>query len=248
MISAIILSKNEEKNIRACIESVLWCDEIIVIDDNSEDETVRIAKNLGAMVYMHDLNRDFAAQRNFGLEKARQEWVLFIDADERVSDALRLEITGTISARRNRYVGYYLRRSDVLWGRKMQHGETAKIKLLRLGRKESGKWNGSVHEKWEMTGHVAELREELLHYPHPSLKEFLTEVNFYTDIRAAELHRKKIKSSWWTILLYTKGKFFQNYILRLGFLDGIPGIVSATMMSFHSFLVRGKLWLLWYKK
>jgi glycosyltransferase involved in cell wall biosynthesis len=248
MISAVILTKNEERTIRACIQSVLWCDEIVVIDDHSNDTTVALAKNAGALVYFHDVAGDFAAQRNFALQKARGEWVLFIDADERVSEALQAEIKTVISSRRNRYAGYFLRRTDYLWGKALKHGETAGVKILRLGRKEAGVWSGAVHEVWKIQGHRGELTEVLQHYPHQSVKEFLSEINYYTDLRAHELYKQKVKSSWWSILLFTKGKFFQNYVLKLGILDGIPGIISAVMMSFHSFLVRSKLWLLWQKR
>jgi glycosyltransferase involved in cell wall biosynthesis len=248
MISCIILTKNEAAHIEGCMKSVLWCDEVIVIDDHSDDETVAKAKSLGATVYFHALEGDFAAQRNFGLEKARGDWILFVDADERVSDALRNQIQETVSARRNRYNGYRIPRTDILWGRKMQHGEAAGKKLLRLARKGSGVWKGTVHEVWDITGNVSDLGGEFLHYPHQTVREFLAEINFYTDLRAAELKRHRVKSSWWSILFYTKAKFVQNYFLRLGMLDGIPGLVSAIMMSFHSFLVRSKLWLLWHKK
>lgn len=248
MISVVILTKNEEKNIKEALASVLWCEEIVVIDDNSTDKTVEIAKQSGAVVYFRDLAGDFAAQRNFGLEKARGDWIFFLDADERVSEALKNEIQQTIASRRNRYNGYRIKRKDYMWGRELRHGETAGISLLRLGRKGNGKWVDSVHETWNITGHLGELHAPLQHYPHQSVREFLAEINFYTDLRAKELYRQKVKSSWVTILLYTKGKFFQNYLLRFGFLDGIPGLISAIMMSFHSFLVRSKLWLLWQEK
>src|SRR2546423_7584770 len=92
MISAVVLAKNEEKNIKACLESLSWCDELIVIDDNSTDKTVDIARQKGARIYTHPLNNDFAQQRNFGLDKAKGDWVLFVDADERVPSALWYEI------------------------------------------------------------------------------------------------------------------------------------------------------------
>jgi glycosyltransferase involved in cell wall biosynthesis len=247
MISAVILTKNEEKNIQECIKTLLWCNEILIIDDHSVDKTVELAKRAGAVVYMHDLNNDFAAQRNFALEKVKGDWVVFIDADERVSDALKTEIQQVITSLRNRYAGYYVRRSDVLFGKVLTHGETAGSKFTRLGRKSAGLWQGTVHEVWKLQGHIGMLTEPLMHFPHPSVREFLAEVNFYTDLRARELYSHKIKSSWWSILLFTKGKFFRNYLLKLGVLDGIPGLISAIMMSFHSFLVRSKLWLLWHK-
>src|ERR1700749_2423337 len=112
MVSVIILTKNEEKNIKACLDSVAWCDEKIVIDDHSEDKTVEIAKKMGAKVYPRLLENDFADQRNYGLEKAKGDWIFFVDADERVSSALWYEIMQHTSDSIDDYVGYYIRRQD----------------------------------------------------------------------------------------------------------------------------------------
>lgn len=248
MISVIILCHNEERNLKDCISSVLWADELIVIDDHSDDASVQTAKSLGATVYFHDLQKDFAQQRNFGLEKARGDWILFLDADERVSESLKQEIQTTISQRRNRYVGYRLKRDDVVFGKVLKHGETANSSFIRLGKKGSGTWVGAVHETWRLHGHVGKLQTPLIHYPHSTVSDFLASVNLYTDIRARELYKKKVQSTWYLILLYPKAKFLKNYFLNLGILDGMPGLVSALMMSFHSFLVRSKLWLLWQNR
>lgn len=250
-ISAVILTKNEEKNIVDCIESLSFCDEIIVVDDNSEDRTVDLAKKLKAKVFVRSLDGDFSKQRNFGLEKANGNWVLFVDADERVTVGLAGEIKKIIRLPKSleRYVtGFRIKRFDYMWSRKLQHGETGNINFLRLGRKNAGRWEEKVHETWKVKGEVSQLQHPLLHYPHQTVAKFLQEINFYTDIRAKELYEGGIKAYWWSIILYPKLKFLLNYFLRRGFLDGIPGLVVALLMSFHSFLVRGKLWLLWQKK
>lgn len=246
MISAIVLTKNEEKNIVDCLELLLWCDEIIVVDDNSEDRTVDLAKRIGAKVFEHNLDNDFSRQRNYGLEKAKGDWVLFIDADERISEALASEISNIICQPTdqisNKYDGYYIKRIDFMWGRKLKYGETGDIKLLRLARKNKGMWEGKVHEKWKVSGSIGELKNPILHYPHQTISEFLKEINFYTSLRAEELSKKEIY--WVSIIFYPFGKFVLNYFIKRGFLDGIKGLIFAITMSFHSFLVRGKLWLL----
>lgn len=242
MVSVIILTKNEEKNIKACLETVQWSNEIIVIDDNSEDKTREIAEKIGAKVFTHALENDFAMQRNFGLSKATNEWVLFVDADERVPDTLATEVLYVTSQVLNDTVAYFVRRVDSMWGKKLLFGETGNIKLLRLAKKGSGEWSGSVHEVWKIKGMTAELKHSLLHYPHQTINEFLQEINFYTDIRAEELYKKKTPVFWWDILFYPIGKFIVNYVIKQGFRDGIPGLLSAIFMSLHSFLVRGKLW------
>jgi len=244
MISAVILTKDEEKNIEDCIKCLSFCDEVVVIDDNSSDKTVEIAKRLGAKVFVHPLENDFSQQRNFGLQKASGEWVLFIDADERVSKDLQKEILEIIKDDAHRS-GYYIKRYDDMWGKFVKYGETGNIYFLRLARKNSGKWIGKVHETWVSIGKTAELKNPLYHYPHVTVEEFLKEINFYSTIRAEELFENKVKTNWIQIILYPNAKFLVNYVLKRGFLDGIPGLVFALLMSFHSFLVRGKLWLLW---
>lgn len=247
MISAIVLTKNEEKNIEACLRSLSWCDERIVIDDNSDDKTVSIAKHNGAEVFVHPMNKDFSAQRNYGMSKAKGDWILFLDADERVSSALWYEIMARTSESIGHYAGYYVTRQDTMWGKALKHGETGNIRLLRLAKKNAGRWEGRVHETWKISGNVALLQNPLDHYPHTTVEEFLKEINFYTDLRANELFEKKVKAYWWSPIVYPKAKFVLNYILRGGFLDGVQGFVFAMLMSFHSFLVRSKLWLLWQK-
>ena len=249
MISVVVLTKNEEKNIIDCIESIQFCDEIIIIDDNSTDRTLDLVKRFDdkIKVFKRDLNGNFSQQRKFGVEKTTNDWVLFIDADERVGSGLAAEIKENVTPN-SVYGGFLIPRIDHMWGRKLMHGETGNIKLLRLFNKQKGNLKGVVHETWETRSKVGFLTNPIQHFPHPTISEFLKEINFYTDLRAKELYDQGIKVSWISIVFYTKGKFVVNYFLKLGFKDGMPGLVHAIVMAFHSFLVRGKLWLLWQKK
>jgi len=248
MISAIVLTKDEEQNISGCLKSLSFCDEIIVIDDNSSDQTATIAKKLGAKVFHHQLEGDFAQQRNFALTKAGGDWILFVDADERISEKLKKEILHSIQIPDNSNNGYYLKRFDHMWGKQLSHGEIGTLRLLRLVKNNAGKWKGHVHETLFVTGQTGQLKNPILHYPHPSVAQFLEAINIFSTIRAKELYEKKKPSSAIAIVAYPLGKFLQNFVLRYGFLDGTAGLVFAIIMSFHSFLVRGKLWLLWQKK
>ena len=243
MLSTVILTKNSEKEIENCISSVAFSDEILVVDDNSTDKTGEIAKKSGATVVLHTLDNDFAAQRNFALSKVKGEWVLFIDSDEIVSRDLGIEIMQKIKSH-NVVAGFMLIRRDILWGKQLHFGENGKMSLLRLARKDAGKWDGKVHERWHVEGNVASLVAPLWHYPHPTIAEFLDSMNGYTSIRAEELFKNGVDVTWFDILLYPKAKFIQDYVFKLGFLDGIRGLIAALIMSFHSFLVRGKLWQL----
>lgn len=243
MISVVILAKNEEDNLKDCLKSLVWCDEIILIDDNSTDQSVNIAKSFRARIYTRALNNDFAAQRNFGLEKAKGKWVLFVDADERVAEAVASEIKYKISNIKD-VCGYYVRRFDNIWGRELKHGETGNIKLLRLAKKGAGKWERKVHEVWNITGKTQILDNPLLHYPHKSLKQFITKVDYYSSLDAEWKRENGIRSSLLHILLWPIFKFFANWILSLGFLDGSQGFLMAAVMSLHSYLSWSKTWIL----
>jgi glycosyltransferase involved in cell wall biosynthesis len=243
-LSAIVLTKNEEKNIEKCLSSLSFVDEIIVIDDFSTDKTVKLTKNYGAIVFFRRLNNNFAQQRNYALSKARGEWVLFIDADEVVSVPLKNEIIQAINNPFSNIVGFYLKRKDIIWGKKLNFGETGKVKFLRLAKKNTGKWKRSVHEFWCVRGIKGDLHNELYHYPHPSLKEFIKDINFQSDLHSSANYWEGKKSNVIKITFWPMGKFFNNWIMRWGFLDGSQGLIIALMMSLHSFLAWSKLWIL----
>lgn len=254
MITAVVLTKNEENNIEECIKTLKWCDEIVVIDDNSKDQTIKIAKKLGVQVFIKPLNGDFAAQRNFGLKKVKSgDWVLFVDADERVSPELANEIKtevasllhlegGNEAPPRDTTDGFFIFRRDVMWGKELKYGEFD-IKLLRLARKHAGVWKRKVHEVWAVQGKTKTLNNLLLHFPHPTINEFLVDIDHYSTLHAHANYKEGKRSSILKILIFPKLKFFNNLILKYGFLDGTHGFVLALLMSFHSYLAWSKLWL-----
>lgn len=245
-ISAVIIAKNASSSLKKCLESITWCNEIVVIDDNSTDETAKTAEKCGAKVYKHELTNDFSVQRNYGLEKASGDWVLFVDADEVVPASLAKEIQDILL--NTKVEGFLIKRVDTIWDKKLLYGETGNIFLLRLARKSAGVWEGKVHETWQVKGKVERLQHTLEHFPHPTINEFLTEINFYTTLRAEELYAQGVSASFLDIIVYPKAKFIVNFILKKGYKDGIQGFIFAILMSFHSFLVRGKLWQLHQKK
>lgn len=254
MLSAVVLTHNNEEILETCLASLTWADEIIVIDDFSTDKTAQIAAKFKAKIFPHHLNDDFSKQRNFGLSKARGDWIFFVDSDEIISAQLALEIQEMINSMLNDKCemingirGYFIKRVDVMWGRELRYGETANVKLLRLAKRNAGIWQGKVHEIWRAEGPTGLLRHPLQHFPHPNVAQFLSKINYYSSLRAKELLDQGICSNLWQILAYPKAKFFLNYFWRRGFLDGTTGMITALLMSFHSFLVRSKLWLLRHK-
>lgn len=245
MISAVVLTKNEERNLERCLGSLSWCEEIIIVDDFSSDKTVEIAKKFKAVVIQRKLDADFSGQRNFGLKRAKNEWVFFVDADEVVLPDLAQEISSHLKSVSLSVVGFKINRRDFFGGKWLKYGESGDSRPLRLARKNAGSWKGKVHEIWSIDGEVENLKNYLEHYPHQTIGEFLEDVNFYSSLRSQELFEAKQPAGIFEIIIYPLGKFFENYFIRLGFLDGEPGIIYALMMSLHSFLVRAKLYQLW---
>lgn len=243
-LSVVILTKNEQKNISECLSSVSFANEVLIIDDNSTDKTIEFARKYGIKVYNRNLNNDFSAQRNFGLEKASGEWVLFIDADERVSKELKDEMLNAIRVANTKVKGFYFKRTDTFLGRQLQYGEAGEVKLLRLARHGAGKWVRRVHERWVIKGRVGTLKSPLLHFPHPSLREFIDDINKYSTIHAEENIAQGRRSSLIKIIFWPFAHFFKNFIINRGFQDGMHGFIVGLIMSFHSFLSWSKEWQL----
>lgn len=241
-ISAIILSKNEEKNIERCLNSVKdFSDEILLLDEFSQDNTVEIAKKFGAKIIKNRNSEDFSFARNKGSKNAKNKWVFYIDADE--------ELVGSLpdleKAEQDDIFAFKIKRKDFLWGREIEHGENGKWNEIRLLNKNSGMWRGKIHEVFVTKKEAAFLKFCFLrHYPHQTVSEFLSEINKYSDIRAKELNNLKVKSTVFDIAFYPLAKFLYDYIFLFGFLDGVHGFVIASLMSFYSFLVRSKLYIL----
>ena len=243
MLTGIVLTHNEAQNLPRCLASLKFCDHIVVVDDGSIDDTVKIATGLGVQVLEHSLGGDYAAQRNWALTKVKSAWVLFVDADEVVSPQLADEITQALQ--HVECQGFLLHRVDYMWGRELKYGDVGGVHLLRLGRRGGGRWVGQVHERWHIDGRVCQLSAPLVHYPHPDMAAFLRQINRYSTIRAQELFDAGSRANLLQIICYPVFKFKYLYIVKLGCLDGTPGFIHAMTMAFYSFLVRGKLWLLY---
>ena len=242
-ISAVVLTKNEEKNLKKCLQALDFCDEILVIDDFSRDKTETVACAAGAKVFKRHLENDFAAQRNFGLKKARNEWVLFIDADEVVSKKLKSEIMTEIADPSISTVGFYLPRVNFFLGKKLSFGQAKGEKLLRLAKKGTGIWRRQVHEFWDISGKKESFKNSLLHLSDSDLAGWVEKINFYSELHAQANQKEGKNSSLVKIIFYPLFKFLDNYFLRTAFRDGVYGLVFSLLMSLHSFLAWSKLWL-----
>lgn len=217
-------------------------DEIIVVDEFSQDKTLEIANKFNARIIQNKNSEDFAAARNLGMKNAKNDWIFFVDSDEElIGDVREIREISEIKG----ICGYRIKRKDFMWGKKIKHGENGNWNQIRLVKKNAGKWQGKVHEVFKSISPVTNLTGLTLnHYPHQTIREFLSEINKYSDLRAEELFDKKIKSNVFQICAYPFAKFTVNYFFRFGFLDGTRGFIIASLMSFYSFLVRAKLYML----
>lgn len=184
---------------------------------------------------------DFAAARNRELKKAKTDWVLFVDSDETISPELEQEIKHAISA--PQFDAYALKRRDHFLGQELTHGENAANRFVRLARRSWGKWERPVHETWVGQGGVGELNHPI-HHQLSSIREIIDKLNTYSTLDATFRHKSGQRSSLFHLTFFPFAKFFQNFLLRRGFLDGPPGTIMAILMSFHSFLTWSKLYLL----
>lgn len=242
-ITAIVLAKNEESMIKKCLKALSFCDEVLVIDDYSLDKTPDIARSCGARVYRHHLKNNFAQQRNFGLSKAQNPWVLFIDADEIVSVQLKKEILQQVL--REDVQGFYITRRDYFLNHQMRSSEFGSQKLLRLARVDvkTTLWTRSVHEVWPVEGKTDVLMSHLFHYSHSSMDQVITQISFHAQLHGAERGREIGEISVLRVVFYPVGKFLQNFILRSGYRDSTYGFVAIVFMSFHSFLSWSSIWI-----
>ena len=245
-LSVIIITKNEAVNIRACIESVAWADEIIVVDSGSSDATVEICRELGAQVYVHDWP-GFGMQKNRALGYATKDWVFSIDADERVTHELREEIQSAMQ--RGQAEGYEIPRLSSFCGRYMHHSGWYPDYVLRLFRRGTGKFSDDlVHERVIVNGPITKLQQLLLHESFRDLEQLLAKINHYSTASAQMLHRKNRTASLKKAVGHALWAFFRSYFLRAGLLDGREGFMLAVSTAEGTYYRYLKLMLLAEKK
>jgi glycosyltransferase involved in cell wall biosynthesis len=240
-LSAIIITKNEEANIAACLDGLAFCDERIVVDAGSTDATLAIATAKGARVVSHDW-RGFGPQKNFALSLAQGEWVLSIDADERVSSALAREIERAIAE--GRADGYEIPRLSSFVGREMHHSGWFPDHVLRLFRRGKARFSDDlVHERVVCEGPVARLTEQLQHISVTRLEEALSRIDRYSSAGAEMLIAAGRRVSFLSGITHGLWSFFRAYVLRLGFLDGREGFLLAVANAEGTYYRYMKAWL-----
>ncbi len=241
-ITAVVLAHTYNEKLKLALQSVLFCDEILVLTDTKD-----LTKNLFDTKTQHKITilyepikNDFSQKRNIGLLKATSDWVLFLDSDEIIPHTLKNEILDAIEHKQ--IYGYFIKREDMFMGKILKHGDPSSVMLLRLARKDAGVWKRPVHEYWDVTKKTDILSHAISHIPHDSIESFLQKINRYTTIEALYRKQQGKKFSLFETLLFPPIKFLYSYIIQLGILDGFPGLCMSYMMSVHSLCVRIKMY------
>lgn len=243
MLSVIIITKNEQAHITECIQSVAFADEIIVLDSGSTDNTCALARAMGAQVYHTTHWPGFGPQKNKALELATHDWVLSIDADERVPHAMAEHIQQVLQ--NPQADAYTVARLSCFGGRWIKHSGWWPDRLVRLFKRDKGRFKDvAVHESVIVQGLTQDLQAHLLHYPYDSLETLINKTNQYSSAAAQQLHDKGKTIGIFGIMAKAFWTFVRIYLIRRGFLDGKEGFILAAVASAGSFFRYSKLWLL----
>ena len=240
-VSAVIITYNEEAIIAKTLSKLKWCDEVIIIDSGSTDRTVQICDEFDCSVFYRKFN-GFGEQKKFGVSKAKNDWILFIDADEILSDYLIDEIHEELSKKDLTFVGFEMPLNLVFMNKVFRHGKETNCYRIRLFNKRSGNWDGAaVHEKVILTGPVKRLKSNIFHYSYTSYSQFLKKIDLYSTLGAKHLLHKKCGKNKFFIALGIPFNFFKYYIIDRNFLNGYQGLSWAVFNSLYHFVKYLKL-------
>lgn len=233
-ISGLIITFNEEKNIQEILDDFSICDEIIVVDSFSSDQTVAIARKIPKVKIIQHAFEDFTKQRNVALDAATNDWVLFLDGDERVTPELRQEVISELN-KTDKKDAYYFYRKFYFAGKPIHFSGTQTDKNFRLFRKSKCRYvaDKKVHETLEVEGTIGVLKNKLLHYSFENFEQFKKKMLYYGSLKGSELAAKGKKYSIITHCGKVIFKFLKTYFLKLGFLDGINGLKISYLQSLY---------------
>jgi glycosyltransferase involved in cell wall biosynthesis len=231
-VAACVITFNEEKNIRRCLGSLSWCDEILVVDSFSKDRTVDLCREFTDRVYQHEW-LGYIGQKNFARKMAQHPWILFVDADEEVSPELRAAIENELSQENNSFAGYRFPRMVNYLGKWIRHGEWYPDIKLRLFLKEKGRSGGEEpHDQVFVNGPVKTLKAPLYHFTYDDIHDHVETMNRFSSINAREKFKAGVRFKWSDFLFRPFFRFFKAYIMRRGFMDGWRGLLIANISAF----------------
>lgn len=239
-ITAVIITKNEEKNISKCLDQLQWVDEVVIIDDFSSDRTEEYAKCYNNIKFYKNKFMDFSSQRNFGISKTSNEWILSIDSDEVVSDELRMEILNLNLT--NGFVAYKIPTKNFFWGKWLKHGGWYPDYHIRLFNKTKTLWRGPVHEIIDFSGDMEYIKYAILHKGHNTVEDTYRKILRDTPVEAVYKYKKGVKFSAFKLIFCPLKAFVNRYFLKMGFCDGVTGLGVSIMMAVYNAMVWLKIW------
>lgn len=241
-LTVIVPTFNEEENLPECLEGVKWADEILVVDSFSADRTLEIAKAYECRIIQHEYINS-ATQKNWAIPQATCPWVMIVDADERVSPELRREIEETLG--NPIHQGYYIGRLNHFLGFPLRYGGWGprEDKNIRLFMRDKGRYEDKeVHADVIIDGTVGSLKHPFIHYSHRTLDQYFRKMDRYTRWAALDIIRKGKPVKWHQFTIRPLGDFFRLYLLKLGFLDGIPGLFIALLSAYYVTVKYARAW------
>jgi len=231
-LSAVIICKNEEHNIRRCLESVKWADEVVIYDSGSTDGTLDICKEYGSSIYICTIWEGFGKAKRDAINHAKYDWVFVIDADEVCSNSLQAKILFILNSRDHLYA-YTIKRNSFFLGNEIKHSGWQRDYTLRFFNRKYGNFNEKiVHESVEVNIPIGRIQDVLYHYTYPHISIYLNKMLLYSRLNAEQLMTRRKKGSIFSAILHSIGKFFKMYLLNAGFLDGKVGFILAVNSSF----------------
>ena len=240
-LSVIIITKNEAENITGALESVQWIDDVVVVDSGSSDATVEIATRYTDHVTTREW-QGYGPQKNYANGLAAHDWVLSLDADERVSNELANEIKALMQSAPPMQ-GYHIPRAMYYLGRWIRSTDWYPDLQLRLYDRRVARWNTRhVHESVKVDGRVGTLRSEIYHYSYRDISHHLSTIDRYTTLAVKQMVSDHQRAGWLELISRPPLTFLRNYILRRGIRDGVPGLIVSLMNSYYVFLKFAKLW------
>lgn len=240
-LSVVIITYNEEENIGGCLEGVKWADEIVIVDNFSTDRTIDIAKRYTDRIFQRKWD-GYGSQKNHAISKATNNWILAIDADERVTRELSNEILALFRSGEPLLAGYELPYKVFFGDRWVRHGGWYPEYHIRLFRKDQGRFKERlVHEGVEVSGPVGRLHHFVEHYTYRSISDFIQRMDRYSTLSAEAYHKEGRQVGWLETAFRAWFTFVQMYLLKRGFLDGAVGFQLATLYSYYTFVKYSKL-------
>jgi len=241
-ISLVMITYNEEKNIASCLETAKWVDEIIIVDSFSTDRTLEVCRQYTDHIFQHPFE-GFGKQKNYAIERASRDWIFVLDADERIPPELQREIENILRLKINDFSAYRVARKNFFYGYWLRWGDQYPDWQIRFFRRGAG-WNDDFepHHNFIFNGQLGTLRHPLIHYTERQISDHFPKLNRFTNLAAAYRAKTCLRVHWYDLVFRPLVTFFQVFLRKRGYRDGIPGLIQAVFKSLYTFVKYAKVW------